>query len=740
MKKFYEIALLAAFSCSGVSLNFAQSVVKISGAVYSEQGTPLPGANVIVVGAGVGAATDLAGHFVIKNLFVGEFELEASFIGYQSMRKTGVVVDRSRPVQVNFSLPLASVYLEKVVVEAEQTPAELGGFSEVISRHEIEESAAATVGEILLHVPGINIIEEGGSSARKRISIRGSNANQVVVLLDGVALNDPLTGEVDLNQISLSMVETISVSKGGSSSLHGNGAIGGVVEIFSRKRWLDEVRLKTQAGGFAALGLQPTVSGHFKNVGFFLTGEYLREQGDFSYNFRTAEGALSKDRRMNADLSAFSYFAKSTYAQGPHQIQAQANIYSSTRGLPGLLFSLTPFARVKSARHVLVGNYQYVNNNWRLQLNLSQHKSSSDFRNAPPVNAPLRFRTVPPYHTKNAVLSHRLSLEGGSQIARKHDFQFTAMARVDAFRDNDFLALQTNRKRATTNRNFGAGLRARWILPVPSLLNEVSLTSAVRFDSFVFEHFSSGKRSDLLLSPQVGLDLSGKGPGVFRFRANYGRSFRMPTFADLFFQDFRVRGNPDLLPEKSWDFDAGIEAGVPLFAWAKISATYFRHRIDNLIVWELGSFATWQPSNTDALLRGWEFGGSLDFLADKLKFETSHVLLMAVDKSGRRTTHNKALAYRPKHSTRLGSRLSLGWFSLLYNKRLTGRRFVTAANTVEQPGYSTDDLSLLGHFTWLGATATAKVSFLNLFDEKYEVIERAPMPGRSWRVALELSH
>ncbi|MFQ5437157.1 MAG: TonB-dependent receptor domain-containing protein, partial [Anaerolineae bacterium] len=223
-------------------------------------------------------------------------------------------------------------------------------------------------------------------------------------------------------------------------------------------------------------------------------------------------------------------------------------------------------------------------------------------------------------------------------------------------------------------------------------------------------------------------------------RANWGRSFRVPTFADLFFQDFRARGNANLLPEKSWDLDAGLQFGFPWLGWLEVSGTTFRHKVENLIVWELGSFATWQPFNTNALLTGWEFSGVWEIWQNRIHLNASHVILNAVDKSGRRTTHDKRLPYRPEHTTKVGMEMNFRKFALNYHRRLVGKRFVTPSNTVSRPGYAVDDVTILARHEFHKFKVNLKLSIFNLFDEKYEIVERAPLPGQHWRAELEVSY
>ena len=739
-KIIFRAGILLFLTGSVGSSAWPQSTVKIAGHVRAASGEPLVGANVVVEGTGLGAATDRSGYFSIENLFAGEYTLKATFVGYAPAARSGVQVQRDHVTEVNFTLQPLTVSLPEVVVEAPSQDKRVpGAFTTVIGREEIENSAARTVGELLLQVPGVEVLDEGGSG-RKRVSIRGSNANQVLVLLDGVPLNDPLLGEVDLNQISLASVAEVRIVKGGAGSRFGNGAVGGVIEIVSGPRLAEErVRLLTHVGSFGAFGLQPSLSGRFDRLKYFFSFERLRETGDFPYSYERLDGLRLQEQRLNADFGSENYFGKMSFGSEDRLFSLQANWYRSERGLPGLVFAWTPFARAEAERQVFIGSYRRRIRSWQAQLQVSRHRNRSEFQNVPAPDAPLRFRTVPAYHTKYEVLSHRGAVQVKGKWLGRHELDFKTEIRRDDFSDRDLLRQTAGAVRETENVTYSTSLHALWSLPASPFFDKVSLTTGLRFDAVVFEN-RGVRRGDQQWSPGFGVLLTRYTPWLVSLQANWGRSFRSPTFADLFYQDFRVRGNPNLLPEKSLNFEGGVRMGWPLVGWVEIEGAYFRHRVENLIIWELGSFATYRPFNTHALLRGVEFTGSWSLWQERLRLDLNHVILQALDKSGRRTTNNKALPYRPARTTRLQVQLDLGFLYFQFHRRWVGERFVTASNTVRMPSYGVSDLTLrlrrrLGRFE-----ANVKLTIFNVGNTRYEIVERAPLPGRHWRLGLEVTY
>lgn len=135
----------------------------------------------------------------------------------------------------------AVLSMKEVVLTASKYPqkqAETGKVMTVINRKDIERNLGRSLNEVLNTAVGTNII--GANSApgtNQTVSIRGASAGNVLILLDGVPVNDPsvITNYFDLNLISLDQVERIEILKGGQSTLYGSDAVAGVINIISRK-------------------------------------------------------------------------------------------------------------------------------------------------------------------------------------------------------------------------------------------------------------------------------------------------------------------------------------------------------------------------------------------------------------------------------------------------------------------------------------------------------------------------
>ena len=206
-------------------------VHEISGkTVDQKDGSPIAGVNVIITGSDEGAASDIEGNFTFSTKQQFPFTLFISHIGYDPLTVT-VKSDSFLLIK----LTAAIIVGQEIDVMGVRRKVELDVASAVdrIDIKAIELQGARDIGSALRRVSSLQLTY--ANSGKQTISIRGSNATDVAVFLDGVRINDSNTGVADLSFIDLNSIEQIQVVKGGASSLFGSDAIGGVVNIESRK-------------------------------------------------------------------------------------------------------------------------------------------------------------------------------------------------------------------------------------------------------------------------------------------------------------------------------------------------------------------------------------------------------------------------------------------------------------------------------------------------------------------------
>ncbi|MBN1466503.1 TonB-dependent receptor [candidate division KSB1 bacterium] len=708
---------------------FGQSDVKITGHVLdAETRQPLAGANVQVTGYALGAATAADGSFQIDNLLNGEYILRADFIGYQGAAKPVFITD-DQPAEVSFQLQREVLEMEGVQVTAPRHAAAIEVI--VLTRRDIERTQATSLGELLRYVAGVDVQDAG---AQHKVSIRGSRANQVLVLLDGVKLNDDMTGEVDLAVVPLNAVERVVIRKGASAEA-GSGAIGGLIQIISGAA--DEtVSLTAKSGSYGLFALEPSLSARWQDYAVLASLQALQSDGDFPFTQVHPDGQSDKQQRRNADLWSRNLFTRLGFAGDEHQLFFRYQHFAAERGQPGRLYYLTPFARSRLTRQILGSDYRFAMGKWRMQAQANHSRRVSESSNIAPALADLSFGATPQLHFSNDVRTTQLNAGVAQQSSAWLATELGCEVKLVRFADQNLLATDSPAVLAK-DKSFAVLLKQDYQFDRRKF--SLRFSPVIRYDGARLQCDGTIRREEQW-SPQVNAFLSYGAESRIFFAAGVGRAFRMPTFADLFYQDFRVQGAADLLPEKSLDRQVTLGSRFTAFGEWQFDMTAFRNRIADMIVWRLGSFEFFRPYNTDAELTGQEYSLTGSLFADALTLSGSYMHLQALNKNDNVTLYDKQLPFRPQHTLKAALDLELSdWrSSLLF--RLVGPRYITEADTKSMPAYAVLDWTAHWRVTLGKLESQLQFAIYNVLDEEYQILRDMPLPGREWRIGVSVNY
>lgn len=220
MKRMVTTILLLLFV---PSIMLAATTGKIKGKVTDLQtGDPLIGANLLVVGTSLGAATDVNGDFTITNLEAGTYEVRASYVGYQSITISNVRVSADLTTELNFQLPAEGVTTEEVEVIALRPLVNKSNTNaqRITTSDDIEALPVRGIDNILSLTPGVTLQDN-------TVFIRGGRQDEVGYYLEGTNITDPLVGGRAITLVQ-DAVEEIQVQAGGYNAEFG-GANAGII-------------------------------------------------------------------------------------------------------------------------------------------------------------------------------------------------------------------------------------------------------------------------------------------------------------------------------------------------------------------------------------------------------------------------------------------------------------------------------------------------------------------------------
>ncbi len=272
-------------------VHFAISAqITIKGTVKDfKTGKNLSGASIVINNTNIGTSTDNNGDFILENIANNDFEILVSFVGYKTVTKK-VVLSKSIN-DYNFTLKPQVLIGDEVVVVATKTKKQIKNIPsrvELVAIEEITAYSAQNVDGFLSNTVGVNVNRNLGIFSHKSIvSMRGMGGDEqsrVLILLDGVPMNKTDGGSVNWNIFNSNEVDRIEILKGPGSSLYGSNAMGGVINIITKKSNTKLSGLYTaEYGTFNTFSNKINISGNLikNNKGFYgaINGFYRKSDG-----------------------------------------------------------------------------------------------------------------------------------------------------------------------------------------------------------------------------------------------------------------------------------------------------------------------------------------------------------------------------------------------------------------------------------------------------------------------------
>ncbi len=339
----------------------AQNSQEIRGTVVdSRTSAPLISANVAVIPQGPGTATDALGKFVLRFSkapaeVIDRDSLRVSFMGYRPTTQPISSVDE----QLKIQLDAITLLFSETVVTATRQPAlraQVPASTELIEIGPPETVSRQNLGEALTQSQSVFVKEYGGISGLKTINLRGASDGQVLILEDGIRLNNPQNGGVDAGVLSLVGIGKIEIIRGNASAQYGSDAIGGVINL----------RSLAPPGGFS--GFMQTSGGSFGTFNSRLQLGYGSERwrGTVAVDRLVSDGDYAIDDSLESKRHNNASQRREIFARlsGSLLENLQLNFLHRTgqtkQGAPGSLQFRSQLARQKDLNH-LTG----VALNWR---------------------------------------------------------------------------------------------------------------------------------------------------------------------------------------------------------------------------------------------------------------------------------------------------------------------------------------------------------------------------------------
>ena len=484
---------------------------------------------------------------------------------------------------------IRTVELADVVISENrlQTPfSESARSITIITKEQIDHAPVQSINELLTYVAGVDIRQRGPAGVQADVSVRGGTFEQTLILINGVKVSDPQTGHHQLNlPLDRHAIERIEVLKGPAARIYGQNAFAGAINIITKVPDERVITVGGYGGDFTTFG---------GNVGWALPGE---RYGQYL--------ALSHDRsegyRPNADYRITNAFYQSYLNAGPGKFTFMGGHTRRAFGAGGFYVpDSEEYEEVNTS--LLSASYQGKTDQWTYQPRIYWRRNHDDYLFL--RSSPATYNNLHTTHTAGIELNTTYrSVWGLTGLGAEVRHERIDSNGIRTLRDTAGVVQDTvtvsflgQRQRTTV----GLFIEHRFYF-----FDRLDVTPGVYVNWY----------SDYGWNWFPGIDASWEFAPAWRAFANVGRSFRIPTYTDLYYQGPTNVGNDQLRAEDALTYEGGVKYfGANL--WGQVS--YFRRDASQLIDWvRTSDDDPWQPRNFyNVDVQGLEAGINFDFGTD----------------------------------------------------------------------------------------------------------------------------
>ena len=576
--------------------------------------------------------------------------------------------------------------LDEVVVTASKYEEELSNTAvsmEVVNQAEIEQKNAQNAADLLRDVSSVQINDQGGITGLKTVSIRGANAKNVLVLVDGQEMNNLLTGVADLSQFPIEQIKRIEILKGPASAIYGADTLGGVVNII------------TKSGSQKPITKLDVKTASYDTQKFNLT--HRQQVKNLAYNLAITK-VSSDGHRDNSGLEQRNLFTRFDYTINNYtEMIASIQYDDSDKEVPGPSNDPSPQA-------------EQDDENTKLNLQWKKQTEGNDLKAAV-------------YYNEHNQVYDNPAL---GNPPSKHDSykKGIELVKTDYYSNNTLtygLEVKENRIDSTEAGKHEHLNKSLFINDDWQVLEDVKLTASGRYDDH--EKFGSN------FSPRLGTvyDIS-KG---LNWHLSVGEAYVTPTFTELYWGKW---SNPDLKPESAVAYETGVRFKNNFITG---EVNYFKKDVNNFIAWDDAKEESYNIDKVNT--------SGIELILDKRLNKRLSANLNYTYTDARDDKTEERLEDKPYHKANLDLTYEREDLNLLLSGKYTGERessywdpntFKTVETTL--PSHFIVDLKVSNDFEIKEQKVNLSFGINNLFDKDYAVIEKYPMPERNYMLSTEL--
>lgn len=717
-------------------------------------GRPLAGAHLIIPALNAATISDANGTYSMDISDSGEYQLEISFMGYQSI-KHKVKLYRDA-VNLNIQLQPTIYSSDEVVITASRSneaikkiPARVS----LITRKEIEASPYNKIEDVLKYVSGVNVFSPGGMySMRPVVTLRGLGGDEqgrTLILVDGVPLNKGDTGGVNWSRLNPDDVERIEVFHGPGSSIYGNNAMGGVINIITRKPTKPvEGGARISYGTYNTLMTSANIGGYYQNGMYFrISGMYNTSDG---YNDLPVEFREDPDYSVARFLDEYNFSTKVGWSIDPLlSIELQYDLFRNKKGEGEKI--VAPDGEYRHFNTDFLG-LRMNGNTGKFSYNLNLYYQYEYYFK---LDERMRGGDYARFDVKSDRIDKGITAHFTNQLTISNKLVYGADARFGSVNGGDYYVTSPD---SVVNKGKMDNY-ALFVQDEQKLLDDkITLTFGLRYDNTRFHDgdyiTTDGSWTCILpeltdhewdaVSPRAGISYSPNND--LRFYASWSKGFRASILDDLCRSGWMWVGpkiaNPELGPETIHNYEIGGD--VTIGNRIKLAPSVFYSKGKDFLYYVATGDSLWgkrpvyQRQNITGvdiygleLQSSFQVSGNLNLFANYI-FNVSEI--GAFDKNPE--LEGKTLKYTPRHQAKAGAMWSPEQFDLSLAAVYKSKQYTSDNNSKYVDPYLTFDAKISKR---IGEKLTTWAEVLDIADNQHNDSEYYLSPGRRINIGLSIA-
>ncbi len=637
-----------------------------------------------------------------------------------------------------------TMQISEVTVVARHMQRELSP-AQTLSADELERLPSRDVADALRYFSGLQVKDYGGVGGMKTVNIRSLGASHLGVFYDGVQMGNAQNGQTDLGQLALDNVEEITLYNGQKNAIfHSASEFGHAGSVYIQTRQPvfasghgSRLRLRAKYGSghtlnATALWEQQRHGG----VKTSLTAGVLSSSG--KYKFRRSQtlpgGTTAWDTtatRQNGDIVALRLEGNMFGTFMGAQWHVKAFGYSSNRGMPGVILS-----NVWRSGERQTDNTAFLQA--RIQRSFGEKFSTKLQMKGAYYHTHYLNRDTTRYMADNTYRQREFF------VSTSNIYALTSWWHISAAYDFKLQSMSSDMSNFVRPRRHTHTFALATAIDLSRLKIQASLMGDIVSDR---ERLTSVTRRREAFSPSIHMAWQPFSSTDLTLRAFAKRSFRMPTFNDLYYVDI---GKATLAPEYATQLDAGVSwqqtwrEGIVESISVRADA-YYNEVDDKIVAFPQGQQFRWTMMNLGKVdIRGIDSEAAIALRPTsemRLSLRAQYTYQKARDITDARSAcYKHQIPYIPLHSGSAMASIDYRQWQLNYSLLYTGERYSQRENSAvnRMEAWHTSDISLAYRFGWQGTQWRVAAEMTNMFDQQYDVVKNYPMPGRQFFISAEV--